>query len=93
MFGKLDRSQVVLVTGDQDNVYYPGYAPSGTTPIPGPAWAGIDETATGAKGAPRAGPPTRCLGAGVASYMLRKPRATPSTLSVPSAPAPVPSAR
>ncbi|HEY3356567.1 MAG TPA: PPC domain-containing protein [Polyangia bacterium] len=48
IFKSIDTSQVVLVTGDNDNVYFPGY-PGGVTP---PAtWAGITESGTVAKNA------------------------------------------
>ncbi len=44
MFRSIDDAQVVLVTGEEDNVYTPG----GPGPI---TWAGIDESGTLAKGA------------------------------------------
>jgi hypothetical protein len=45
MFKNVDSSQVVMVTGEQDNVYTPG---GGGQPQ---VWAGISETGTIAKGA------------------------------------------
>ncbi len=40
IFAKVDRNQVILVTGEADNVYYPGYDPNqpDLTPVP---WSGI----------------------------------------------------
>lgn len=48
MFKDFDSSQVVLVTGEQDNVYYPGYGEGETPPEePTPdAWAGLSEAGT-----------------------------------------------
>jgi hypothetical protein len=49
IFKGIDTSQIVLVTGDNDNVYYPGYpGPGGNNPPPA-AWSGIDESGTVAK--------------------------------------------
>ncbi len=48
MFRNIDASQVVLVTGEQDNIYYPGYMPGGGGNNP-PPWAGIDQSATVAR--------------------------------------------
>jgi hypothetical protein len=45
ILGSIDRSQVVLVTGEEDNVFQPG---GGNPP---PAWAGLDESGTVAKAA------------------------------------------
>jgi hypothetical protein len=47
IFRRIDPSQVVLVTGEQDNVYYPGYDPNGP-PVepPAGAWAGMSEEGT-----------------------------------------------
>jgi len=45
MFSRVDSSQLVLVTGEQDNVFTPG---GGGQPQ---AWAGLTESATVAKGA------------------------------------------
>jgi hypothetical protein len=51
IFQSIDRSQIVLVTGEQDNEYFPGYDPTGgTTPPPDPVWGGIDESGTVTKG-------------------------------------------
>jgi hypothetical protein len=47
MFRSVDRSQVVLVSGEQDNVFQPG---GGGTPGPTP-WAGISESGTIARNA------------------------------------------
>lgn len=47
MFRGIDSSQVVLVTGEQDNVYVPGGG--GTTPPPA-SWGGISETGSVNKG-------------------------------------------
>lgn len=46
MFRNIDRSQVVLVTGEEDNSYVPG---GGGTPS-GSVWAGMNEKAEVAKG-------------------------------------------
>ncbi|MCA9581141.1 MAG: PPC domain-containing protein [Myxococcales bacterium] len=44
MFQLVDPAQVVLVSGEEDNVYFPGY---GETPGPvDPAWTGLDESAS-----------------------------------------------
>jgi len=47
MFKGIDSHQIVLVTGEQDNVYHPGYGegenPGGETPA---AWAGLAEEGT-----------------------------------------------
>ncbi len=44
MFKSIDSHQIVLVTGEQDNLYHPGYdgtdTPGGETPV---AWAGLSE--------------------------------------------------
>ena len=32
MFAAVDRSQIITVTGEEDNVYYPGYVPGGFVP-------------------------------------------------------------
>ena len=48
LFKEFDSSQVVLVTGEQDNVYFPGYG-EGETPTDGPvpdAWIGLSESGT-----------------------------------------------
>jgi len=47
MLETIDSSQVVIVTGEQDNVYVPGY-PNSVQPAQ--PWAGIDETGTVAPG-------------------------------------------
>jgi hypothetical protein len=46
MFKAVDRSQIVLATGEEDNVFFPGYgAPTGPTgPTNINAWAGLDAT-------------------------------------------------
>jgi hypothetical protein len=43
IFESIDSSQVVIVTGEEDNVYVPGYPNSGQ---PAQQWAGINETGT-----------------------------------------------
>jgi hypothetical protein len=43
MFREIDGAQVVLVTGEEDNVYVPGGSGGGT------AWAGLEESGTVAK--------------------------------------------
>jgi hypothetical protein len=48
MFRNIDRAQVVVVTGEEDNVYVPGYIPGG-----GGAWAGLDARASLAAGESR----------------------------------------
>jgi hypothetical protein len=39
MFRSIDRSQVVVVSGEQDNVYVPGFQPGGGGGVP--AWTGL----------------------------------------------------
>jgi hypothetical protein len=52
MFKNFDSSQVVLVTGEQDNVYFPGYDEGGGTDVtPTDAWAGLSESGTVTRGA------------------------------------------
>ncbi len=52
MFKNIDSSQVVLVTGEADNVYYPGYTEGGPVePTPTEVWTGISESGTVARGA------------------------------------------
>jgi hypothetical protein len=52
MFKNIDSSQVVLVTGEADNVYFPGYEEGGATDVtPTDAWAGLSEAGTVARGA------------------------------------------
>lgn len=46
MFKSIDSHQVVLVTGEQDNVYHPGYVDGGTTGPTPEAWAGFVQTGT-----------------------------------------------
>ena len=46
IFGGIDSSEVVLVSGEQDNVYVPGYEEGGTTDTPVEAWKGLSETGT-----------------------------------------------
>jgi pre-peptidase len=41
IFRSIDRSQIVVVTGEEDNVYYPGYEPGGGGG--GGAWMGLKE--------------------------------------------------
>ena len=48
MFRSVDSSQVVLVSGEQDNQYTPGAGP--VTPPPTGTWAGISETGSVTKG-------------------------------------------
>lgn len=48
MFKDVDSHQIVLVTGEQDNVYVPGYTPEDPTPTP-EAWAGMSESGSVAK--------------------------------------------
>ena len=40
IFARVDRNQVILVTGEEDNVYVPGFDPNAPTPVTTP-WAGI----------------------------------------------------
>lgn len=49
IFANIDRVQIVLVTGEEDNVYVPGYNPGGG----GGSWAGMNESGTIAKDAER----------------------------------------
>ncbi|MCC6996729.1 MAG: PPC domain-containing protein [Deltaproteobacteria bacterium] len=51
IFKNVDSSQVVLVTGDNDNVYYPGYDPGGVTPPTPTTWAGLTDSFTVARAA------------------------------------------
>jgi hypothetical protein len=44
----VDRSQVILVSGEQDNVYVPGYDPDGGLPTP-ETWNGMNESGSVAK--------------------------------------------
>ena len=44
MFGDVDSAQVILVSGEQDNVYYPGYGDGGDDPVVG--WAGLADSST-----------------------------------------------
>ncbi len=39
IFTKVDKSEVIVVTGEEDNVYYPGYDPNG-----GSDWTGLEES-------------------------------------------------
>jgi hypothetical protein len=48
MFSNIDRSQVVLVTGEQDNTYTPG---GGGQPMP---WPGLDENGSVTRGGTKA---------------------------------------
>ena len=63
IFAGVDRSQVVLVTGEQDNVFVPG---GGGTPT---AWAGISTSAAIKKGETRKFP-TPTLAAGTYSFTM-----------------------
>ena len=45
IFTKIDSSEVVVVTGEEDNVYYPGYEPGG-----GSSWDGMSESGSVASG-------------------------------------------
>jgi hypothetical protein len=47
IFERVDRSEVVLVTGEHDNVYYPGYT---GYEMPTMAWEGINEQGSLAQG-------------------------------------------
>ncbi|MCC6810820.1 MAG: PPC domain-containing protein [Deltaproteobacteria bacterium] len=51
IFTNIDRVQVVLATGEEDNVYFPGYpgTPTGPTGATGTAWSGLDATGEVAK--------------------------------------------
>ena len=50
IFERVDRSEVVLVTGEHDNVYYPGYT---GTETPAFTWEGIQEEGSLAQGETR----------------------------------------
>lgn len=50
MFKDIDSHQIVLVTGENDNVYYPGYGDDPVDP-PDEVWAGMSEQGTVAKNA------------------------------------------
>lgn len=47
IFENIDEDEVVIVTGEEDNVYEPGFNPGGGG---GSAWAGMEESGTVAKG-------------------------------------------
>ena len=49
MFKDIDSHQIVLVTGEQDNVYVPGYEDGGNPPPPAD-WEGLSESGTVTKG-------------------------------------------
>lgn len=49
IFGRIDRSQVVLVSGEQDNVYVPGFG-GGEPPEPPTTWAGLTDSGAVADG-------------------------------------------
>jgi hypothetical protein len=50
MFLRIDSHQIVLVTGEQDNVYYPGYDPDAEPVDVDPdGWEGMSESGTVAK--------------------------------------------
>jgi hypothetical protein len=51
IFGRIDRSQVVLVSGEQDNVYVPGFEDGGEEPEPPASWAGLTDAGTVTDGA------------------------------------------
>jgi len=48
IFNTISSTQVILVSGEQDNVYHPGYDPDGPDTDPEP-WTGMDESGTVAK--------------------------------------------
>lgn len=50
LFRNVDSTQIVLVTGEQDNTFTPGASGGGTTPPPA-AWAGLTDSGTVAKSA------------------------------------------
>ncbi len=55
IFAEIDSSQIVLVTGEQDNEYFPmfplgGSQPDAGTPSPAASWDGVNEVATVAQG-------------------------------------------
>ena len=49
LFARVDRDQVILVTGEEDNIYFPGYDPNAPEPVVAP-WAGLLHEATLARG-------------------------------------------
>jgi hypothetical protein len=49
IFREIDSKQVVLVSGEEDNVYHPGYGPNEPPPVTGD-WPGLDDSATVAPG-------------------------------------------
>lgn len=49
MFARIDSHQVVLVTGEQDNLFVPGYDPDGPAPEPTDAWSGLNASGTVAR--------------------------------------------
>jgi len=49
MFKDIDSHQIVLVTGEQDNVYVPGYV-EGENPPPPAGWEGMSESGAVTKG-------------------------------------------
>lgn len=44
IFEKIDPSEVVIVSGEQDNEYFPGWPGTGEEPVEN--WTGLDESAT-----------------------------------------------
>jgi hypothetical protein len=46
IFGRIDRSQVVLVSGEQDNVYVPGFGDDDDPVDPPADWTGLSEAGT-----------------------------------------------
>ncbi|MEZ4255256.1 MAG: PPC domain-containing protein [Polyangiales bacterium] len=46
IFLDFDPNQVVLVSGEEDNVYVPGYDPDSGAPPADAAWGGLDESGT-----------------------------------------------
>lgn len=50
MFASIDRAQVVVVTGEEDNAFQPGMPIGTTTPPPVPGtWSGLDESGSVAR--------------------------------------------
>ena len=50
IFARVDKSQVIIVSGEHDNLYYPGYDPDAEPRTPVDLWAGLDEAGVVAKG-------------------------------------------
>lgn len=66
IFAAVDKSQVVLVTGEQDNTFVPGGTTGGTTPA---AWAGYTNTGVVKKGETKKFP-TPVLAAGTYTFTM-----------------------